>query len=366
MEKFEAVWALGLMSGTSMDGIDAALVRTDGERIAEIGPVHMKAYAPAFRKKLKGLLGAAAEPPGTLAEISRELTELHAEAVQELLAASGFSARDIAVLGFHGQTVWHAPEKRETLQIGDGELLAKRTGIDVVNDFRSADLAGGGEGAPLAPLYHLARAEGLTRPVAVLNLGGVANVTWIGEGNALLAFDTGPGNALLDDWMAARTGETLDRDGRLARQGKTDAVLLAELMQHPYFHQRPPKSLDRNAFAVDSLSGLTPADGAATLTAFTAASVALAAERHFPSPVERWLVTGGGRHNRTLMAALRDRLKAEVVPVELVGWDGDALEGEAFAFLAVRALRGLALTLPTTTGVVRPTPGGVLHEAKKA
>jgi len=367
MEEFKAVWALGLMSGTSLDGIDAALVHTDGERVSKIGPACMKPYSPAFREKLRGALGGKGENE----EISRELTELHAEAVQELLtalplSASPCAASDIAIIGFHGQTLLHEPKKHRTLQIGDGKLLAKLTGIDVVNDFRSADIAAGGEGAPLAPLYHLARAEILARPLAVLNLGGVANVTWIGDGNALLAFDTGPGNALLNDWMTLRTGDPYDCDGRLAMRGTVDDAILQRLMQNPYFWQRPPKSLDRNAFAIDALAGLSPEDGAATLTAFTAATVAMAGERHFPSPVERWFITGGGRWNRALMAALRQRLNVEVVPVEVAGWHGDVLEAEAFGFLAVRSLRGLPLSLPTTTGVHAPTPGGVLHRAEKA
>lgn len=359
MNEDKAVWALGLMSGTSLDGIDAALVRTDGVGVAEIGPNHAQPYNQAFRNRLRGVLGGKADNE----KVARELTELHGEAVRALLAVSGFGAGDVAVIGFHGQTVLHDPNRHRTLQIGNGKLLAELTGMDVVNDFRSADVAAGGEGAPLVPLYHLARAEGLARPLAILNLGGVANVTWIGQGNALLGFDTGPGNALLDDWMVAKTGDPYDRDGQLARQGKVDEASLAQLMANPYFRQRPPKSLDRNGFCVDALAGLSPADGAATLTAFTVASVAVAGERHFPSRVERWLVTGGGRHNRTLMATLRHRLDAEVAPVESVGWNGDALEAEAFAFLAVRSLRGLPLTLPATTNVKAPMPGGVFHPA---
>ena len=362
MEDFEAVWALGLMSGTSMDGVDAALVCTDGERIEKIGPTAAKPYDPAFREKLRRLLGGKGWTRG----VSRKLTELHAEAVKSLLKTAAFEASDVAVIGFHGHTILHESKRRRTVQIGDGALLAKRTGIDVVSDFRSADVAAGGEGAPLAPLYHLARTARLERPLAVLNLGGVANVTWIGEGSAVIAFDTGPGNALLDDWVATRMGAAYDHGGRLARQGKVDEAALNDLLADPYFWRRPPKSLDRNAFATERIEGLSPEDGAATLTAFTAAAVALAAERHFPSPVERWLVTGGGRRNPVLMADLRHELDAEVVPVEFVGWDGDSLEAEAFAFLAVRSLRGLPLSLPTTTGVRAPMPGGVLHCAPRS
>ncbi len=273
----------------------------------------------------------------------------------------------VAVLGFHGHTILHQPEAGRTRQIGDGALLAAETGIDVVCDFRARDVAGGGQGAPLAPLYHAALAAELAKPLAVLNLGGVANLTWIGAGadeseGAVRAFDTGPGNALIDDWAARHSGRPLDLDGALARAGRTDEAALASLLEDPYFARPPPKSLDRDAFDPGPVAGLSPADGAATLTAFSAAAVARALD-HLPVPPRRWLVTGGGRHNPALMAALAERLEAPVAPVEAVGWDGDALEAQAFAYLALRSLEGLALSLPGTTGVARPMPGGVVHRA---
>ena len=236
----------------------------------------------------------------------------------------------------------------------------------MVNDFRSNDVAAGGQGAPLVPLYHaaLARRSGLALPLAVLNLGGVANVTWIGgpADEDLLAFDTGPGCALIDDWVLRKTGAALDRDGRLAHSGTVDRAALDALMAHPYFDAPPPKSLDRNAFDPAPVSGLPAEDGAATLVAFTAEAVGLACA-HLPAPPLRWLVTGGGRHNPALMAALGARLGAPCDPVESVGWQGDALEAQAFGFLAVRSRRGLALSLPRTTGVPRPVSGGVYHPA---
>ena len=353
-----AVRAVGLMSGTSLDGIDAALVVTDGEGIVERGPFVTMPYADGLRARLRAALGHR-EPGGT---VERDLTVAHADAVRALLARAKLAASDIRVAGFHGHTVLHRPREGFTRQIGDGALLARLTGIDVVDDFRSADVAAGGEGAPFAPLYHAALARGLEAPLAVLNLGGVANFTWIGGDGRLMAFDTGPGNALIDDWVARHTGARYDEDGRIAAQGRVSDAALARLLEHPYFDRSPPKSLDRLDFDLGPVETLATADGAATLAAFTAACVARGA-RLFPAPAKRVLVTGGGRHNPALMAALAAELKTPVAPVEAAGWDGDALEAQAFAYLAVRSLRGLPLSVPETTGVSAPTTGGTLHRA---
>lgn len=353
------LWALGLMSGTSLDGVDAALVRTDGIRVLEFGPFRTAPYDAAFRERLRASLGGK----GDVAGVERDLTEIHAAAVKALLREAGREKAD--VIGFHGHTILHAPEARRTWQIGDGALLARQTGIDVVHDFRSADVAAGGEGAPLAPVYHAALAAELERPLAVLNIGGVANVTWIdGPSSApnLIAFDTGPGNALVDDWVRRHHGRLYDMDGALAASGRVDAGALARLLDHDYFGRRPPKSLDRDTFSTAHVAGLSAADGAATLTAFTAQAVARAV-MHFPAPPRRWLVTGGGRHNKTLMEALAASLSGTVEPVEAARWNGDGLEAQAFAYLAVRSLRGLPLSFPGTTGVERPMAGGVLRRA---
>ncbi len=358
------VLAVGLMSGTSLDGVDAALVETDG--LARVEPLAFEStpYDAGFRERLRSLLGgrAAAE---RVAAVERELTDRHAEAVRSLLAAAGRAAAEVAVVGFHGQTILHEPERRRTWQIGDGQRLAEALGIEVVADFRSADVAAGGEGAPLAPLYHAARAAALETPLAVLNLGGVGNVTWIGGHEDLLAFDTGPANALLDDWVARHAGLDCDLDGRLAFAGSVDERRLAALMEHPYFERRPPKSLDRDAWDVSGLEGLSAADGAATLTAFTAASVA-AALPLLPAAPRRWLASGGGRRNPALLQALRAALGAPVEPVEAAGWNGDAVEAEAFAYLAVRCLEGLPLSLPGTTGVPAPQTGGRRFRPRRA
>jgi anhydro-N-acetylmuramic acid kinase len=351
--------AIGLMSGTSLDGVDAAWIETDGEQVFANGPSLTVPYDAVLRADLRGILdradGLAANDPDLLNAVAR-LTEVHVQAVLAL-------ARQADIIGFHGQTILHQPQNRRTWQIGDAALLARRTGLPVVHDFRSADVAAGGEGAPLVPVYHAALAHGLERPLAILNIGGVANVTYLGADGELVAFDTGPGNGPLDDWVARHTGEVFDRDGALAGAGRVNDVVLGLLLGHPYFARLAPKSLDRLDFAqslaASGLSGCTPADGAATLVAFTARAVAAA---QLPEAPKRWLVCGGGRHNPAIMAALQAVLSAPVGPVEDVGWDGDGLEAQCFGFLAARSQAGLPLSLPGTTGVPFAMPGGsVVH-----
>lgn len=351
--------ALGLMSGTSLDGVDAALAVTDGIAVERLGPALTVPYPDAMRDSLRAILGGT----GPVDEVERAITLFHAEAVRRLLAENGLAAAEIDVIGFHGHTILHRPAERRTWQIGDGALLAAETGIPVVNDFRSADVAAGGQGAPLVPVFHRALASGLARPCAVLNLGGVGNVTWIGEDDSVLAFDTGPGNALIDDWALAHTGTPVDLGGRLAKAGRVDAEAVRRFAAHAYFPRTPPKSLDRDDFRAHAqglVAGMAAADGAATLTAFTAKAAGLA-RAHFPKPAVRWLVCGGGRHNPAVMQALAQEFNVPVDPVEAVGWDGDALEAQAFAYLAVRSLRGLPLTFPETTGGPRPLSGGRFH-----
>jgi anhydro-N-acetylmuramic acid kinase len=355
MSDAEPLTAIGLMSGTSMDGIDAAILRTDGAGIVE----------PRANLTVPYLGGE-----GPVDAVSEALTRRHADVVAAVLAKSSLAASDIDVIGFHGHTILHQPERGRTWQIGDGALLASLTGIDVVADFRSADVAAGGEGAPFAPIYHAAVAPD-ERPVCVLNIGGVANLTWIGAGASvadptvfdhLRAFDTGPGNALIDDWVAVHCGQPFDKDGAIASGGTVNTACLDKLMAHDYFNRPPPKSLDRDDFPTEILAELSPADGAATLTAFTVAAIDRA-RAHLPAPPRRWIVTGGGRHNGFLMAALAAQLAAPVVGTERVGLDGDAVEAQAFAYMAVRSLRGLPLSGPSTTGAPAPLTGGVLFRA---
>ena len=346
---------IGLMSGTSLDGVDAAWLETDGERIGAFGPVLTLPYDHRLRADLRRILDHAPtlDPADRrLKSAEARLTEYHARAVAAL-------GREADLIGFHGQTILHQPDRRRTWQIGDARELAWRTGIPVAHDFRSADVAAGGQGAPLAPAYHAALARDVARPLAVLNIGGVANVTFIGADGELIAFDTGPGNGPLDDWTARHTGAAFDRDGALAHSGQVDAGVLKRLLSDPYFSRPPPKSLDRLDFAASlaasGLAQLSAADGAATLVAFTAAAVAAGP---LPAKPRRWLVTGGGRHNPAIMTALRTRLGVPVDPVEALGWDGDALEAQCFGFLAARVRAGLPLSYPGTTGVPRPMTGG--------
>ena len=349
--------AIGLMSGTSLDGIDVAILRTDGEKFVEPGKFLTLPYTKKFRESLRSTLGSSA--PFELVE--QELTLLHAEAIDTLLTKAGRKFSDIDLIGFHGHTVFHDPAQLKTYQIGDGSLLAAKTGIDVVCDFRRNDVSHGGQGAPLVPLYHLALANKLTKPLALLNIGGVANVTYInGDKDSLIAFDTGPGGALLDDLIRRKMGKDFDDDGRLASSGLVSEQVLSEFLSKPYFEEHPPKSLDRDHFDITPISELSARDGAATLTAFTCEAVARALD-HLPVPPKFWLVTGGGRKNKFMMKKLSEALRAPVKPVEAVGWDGDALEAQAFSYLAVRSIRNLPITLPSTTGVNKPMSGGVFH-----
>jgi anhydro-N-acetylmuramic acid kinase len=351
--------ALGLMSGTSVDGVDVAMIETDGERVASFGPSLTVPYADDVRRSIRAAFGAEL-PTDATRTAERLVTEAHAAAVQRWSAEQGIALSTIDLVGFHGQTITHRPEKRLTWQIGDGAALARVLGVRVVNDLRGADVVAGGQGAPLVPIYHLALARDLPRPLAVVNVGGVANVTWIGADDSILAFDTGPGNGPIDDWCARHAGQRYDKDGVLAATGRVDRTRLKRFGEHRYFAMKPPKSLDRCDFSDAWVEGLGAADGAATLTAGTAHAVALAA-RHFPTPVEQWVICGGGARNPTLLQAIAAETCGKVATAAELGWDGDALEAQAFGFLAVRSLRGLPLTFPTTTGVPRPLTGGRLH-----
>lgn len=357
--------AIGLMSGTSLDGIDVALVETDGmDYVVPLGS-HYLPYDEETRSQIRDVFGRMKISPETQTA-ERSLTLLHAQAVNEFLAKENLSPQEINLIGFHGQTIAHAPQEKFTWQLGDGALLAAETGIDVINDFRSNDIKAGGEGAPLLPLYHraLLRTTEITEPAVILNIGGVSNVTWIGIGpEDILAFDTGPGNALIDDTMLKRTGEPFDRDGQLARQGVVRQLMVDLWMNHDFFMRQPPKSLDRNAWNVKNADNLPTKDALATLTYFTVRAN-IKAREFFPVQPETWYVTGGGRRNPVIMQSLQMGLGLPVKPVEDLGWNGDALEAEGFAYLGVRSMLELPISLPTTTGVAKPLSGGVLYKAK--
>ena len=380
--------ALGLMSGTSMDGIDVALIKTDGEAIVERGPSMTFPYDCEMRRLLVAAIADAktltqrGDRPGSLPHAERELTEHHAASVAAFLSKQGIKRASIDVIGFHGQTVLHKSPTTMvnttangvpydtgvpglTVQLGLGELLADLTRCRVVYDLRAADVAAGGQGAPLVPVYHRALAASLPqRPLAVVNIGGVANVTWIGRDGRLIAFDTGPGNALVDDWMMKTAGIAYDENGRTAAKGKVHEDVVHFYVNHSFFAHPPPKSLDRNAFFWDLVEGLSPEDGAATLTAFSAAAIAKARE-HMPEEPELWIICGGGRLNRTLMGMIAGRVHYAVVPAEAAGLNGDSIEAEAWAYMAVRSLKGLPITYPCTTGVSEPMTGGILAHPKQ-
>ncbi|MGU3391086.1 anhydro-N-acetylmuramic acid kinase [Sphingomonas sp. M1A8_2b] len=375
--------AIGLMSGTSLDGIDAALIETDGEAFVRPIAFRGEPYSDAARAELAEATRMAltfdkprASPPVVAA--GELITRAHVFAVHKLLADAGVAAAEVDVIGFHGQTIAHRPDRRWTWQIGDGAAVARATGITTVSDFRSADVAAGGQGAPLLPVYHAALAAGLEGPIAVLNLGGVGNITFIPGGldmhdsremsperaqmmdrDGLVAFDTGPANGLIDSWVEAETGARYDAGGALAASGRVDETVLTAMLDHPFFDAPPPKSLDRNDFTIQPARGLSAADGATTLTAFTAATVAEAL-RHLPARPVRLLVAGGGRHNPTMLAMIAKRTGLVPEPTDGLGWNGDALEAEGFAYMAVRTLKGLAISFPGTTGVPVAMAGGVV------
>ncbi|MBL6614677.1 MAG: anhydro-N-acetylmuramic acid kinase [Reyranella sp.] len=357
--------ALGLMSGTSVDGVDVALIETDGEQVTSFGSFLTAPYSDGVRRHIRAAFGAAGPNDQTEAA-DRAVTEAHIEAVRRWSQESGVSLSTVDVVGFHGQTITHRPERRFTWQIGDGAALARAIGVKVVSDLRISDVKAGGQGAPLVPVYHAALAHDLPKPLVVVNIGGVGNVTWIGgdgigADDSLLAFDTGPGNGPIDDWCMRRAGQRFDRDGALAAAGKVDRARVERFSEHRYFALKPPKSLDRGDFGDAWADGLSVVDGAATLTRGTARAIALAA-RHFPAPVAQWVISGGGARNPTLLKAIGEETGGKVVTAASLGWNGDALEAQAFAFLAVRSLRGLPITFPGTTGAPRPMTGGRLDE----
>jgi anhydro-N-acetylmuramic acid kinase len=362
-----ALTAIGLMSGTSFDGVDVALVETDGETIARLGPIGYRPYADEERQLLQSAMQRAAriasrdERPAAMRDAERLVTAAHFQAVEAFLREHGIERGKIDVVGFHGQTVLHRPQARLTVQIGDGAALGGELRIRDVYDFRAADVGAGGEGAPFVPVYHRALVRQLDepRPIAVLNVGGVANLTYLDGDADPVAFDTGPGNAPIDEVVFSRTGKRFDRDGILASQGAARWDIVEAALADPFFARKPPKSLDRAQFARFPVDSLKLEDAAATATAIVAGSIGRAL-RHLPNVPATWIVGGGGARNRTLMKLLRSNLLAQVLVAEAVGWSADALEAQAFAFLAVRSLKSLPLSYPSTTGVPAPTTGGVL------
>jgi anhydro-N-acetylmuramic acid kinase len=351
----EPIWSLGLMSGTSLDGVDAAWLRTDGAMIMEIGGGFTAPYPSILREKIRNALGQRERTPDIQA-LEREVTLFQAQIVGLAQERHHFD-----LVGFHGQTIFHVPP--QTLQLGDGNLLAREVGIDVIFDFRSQDVAQGGEGAPLVPVFHQAIVPRDEISV-IVNVGGVANITWVHKNGMLIACDTGPGGALLDDWVLQTIGQPYDEHGQLSAQGAVAEEILQRWLSHSYFSKLPPKSLDRDAFfqLLSELQGVSPADGAATLGEFTARTIVLGLAQ-MPAKPDMLYVAGGGRRNLHLLHRLRALAPCPVETIEALGWDGDLLEAHAFAYLAARVKAGLPISFPTTTGVQEPVCGGRLARA---
>lgn len=356
------------MSGTSMDGVDVALIETDGEAVSRLGAYLAREYSPTERHILRGAVNAAQDMtdrtarPGAIGEAEKLVSEMHVKTIDALLQQAGIHHSAVDVVGFHGQTILHRPERRLTVQIGDGVLLAKRLQIPVVYDFRAADVASGGQGAPLVPAFHraLLRSFADDGPIVVVNIGGVANVTYLDGEAEPIAFDTGPGNAPMDELMMSRSGKPMDAGGAVAASGKADETLIAAALDHRFFVQKPPKSLDRADFARFDLNALSLPNALATAAGIITSSIALSV-RHFPKTPKRWIVAGGGARNPTLMRLLAEKLApARVQTAEELGWQSSAVEAQAFAFLAVRSMKGLPISFPGTTGVREPMTGGVL------
>lgn len=373
----QPIWAIGLMTGTVLDGnIDVAMLRTDGEQITDFGAWRLSPYPPGLLDLLERAIAEArawnfeGPEPAIFAEASEAVTRAQAAAVRDLAESAGPGLARIGIVGFHGQTMLHrAPEPGRigaTRQLGDGALMANLLGVPVAWDFRTQDVAAGGQGAPLSAIYHKALLDMAKAgpDTAVLNLGGVANVT-ARAGDGVVAFDTGPANAPINDFVRAAGHGPMDRDGALALSGQVDEGRLARLLSHPWLIRPFPKSLDRFSFTAAMAEGMPLADGAATLTAFTAGAVGKALDL-LPMRPERLVVCGGGRRNPAIMAALAARAGVQVLPAEAMGWRGDAIEAECFAFLAARVLRGLPISFPSTTGVPRPMSGGRISYPRPA
>lgn len=347
--------AIGLMSGTAMDGIDAAMIETDGyNHTKSIGFMSVD-HDPNLREKLKSQLNMI----DFNRDIEREFTLAQIRVIQDLLNDTGFQSGDIDVIGFHGQSVHHDPDKAITVQMGDGQLLTNETDIDVVYDFRSNDMKHGGQGAPLMPIYHrvLTQSANINLPIAIVNIGGVGNITWISDDD-MIAFDTGPGNAMIDDWMMTNTGNTYDAYGQMAGMGKIYQTRIDQFLAHDYFQKPYPKSLDRNDFERYSVYGLSVEDGVATLTSMTAQSIALGISQCPKSPKAIY-VTGGGRHNEYMMNQIETLTGVKTKSTDALGWNGDAMEAEGFAYMAVRSLLGEPISYPNTTGCDKQVTGGV-------
>lgn len=364
MDIIKKIKALGLMSGSSLDGISAALITTDGVDVYDVSRTVNVPYDDDIRERLHALIGKKPETPeleNELKALEADLTKAHAEVALDVIDYAGGK---VDVIGFHGHTMLHEPQNHYIYQLGDGQMLANITQTKVVNRFCKADILAGGQGAPLVSSYYASLVDNFEKPVAVVNIGGITDLTWIGDNGELVAFDVGPGNAPVNDWVRRHAAMQMDYDGKLAVMGKVNGKVLANLMRHKFFAQVPPKSIDRDVFKdkLEHLEGLSLEDGAATATAFIAEAVAYSVALYVPERPKQIIVCGGGAKNPTLVRFLRQKLEGiEVLTSGQLGWRPDTLEAEAFAFLAARRLYGLPISFPTTTGVQEPVIGGEIN-----
>lgn len=362
------------MSGTSMDGVDAAEIKSDGLQIFDFGEFISEPYSEELRNKLKKLVSLKDNASDEfITEVENEVTNFHAEIVNKLLKKANKKPDDIDIIGFHGHTIDHRPQDRFTWQIGNGRALADQTGIDVISNFRKNDVLLGGQGAPLIPLYHKAIIEFPFYPAIIINIGGVANLTYIEDGG-IIAFDTGPGNALMDDYASDKFGKKYDDDGKIARSGKANKKLLSKLLENIYFFRKPPKSLDRDNFQKmvnhylnsDEFQDINPTDILSTLTEFTVESLAISIENHLPQPAKTIFVCGGGAQNGYLIEKLQERLKTKIFDISSIdkNLNPDAIEAQGFGYLAIRSKIGLPITFASTTGIkMSSATGGVFYPA---
>lgn len=374
------ITAIGMMSGTSMDGIDLALIKSDGEGVVQRGPTLEIPYSALTKSNIEqALLDANAltsrnERIGILAQVEKELIDLHVDSIEQFLTHHSLDRNDIDLIGFHGQTVLHRPDEKLTVQLGNGEDLAKQTGVSVVYDMRANDMVHGGQGAPLAPIYHKALACSLPdelkakAPIAFVNIGGISNITYIGRDNKLVAFDTGPGNALIDQWVQANSNQSIDTDGELANRGRVITMITKQYLAESFFQKTLPKSLDRLDFQplqnLVEKDFISLEDGARTLCYVTAAAIVKSIDL-LPEPPKLWIICGGGRKHPSIMEDLKTLVsyqRGEVISAEEAGYNGDSMEAEAWAYLAIRSVKNLPLTFPMTTGCEEPVSGGVMVE----
>ncbi len=361
MDIIKKIKALGLMSGSSLDGISASVITTDGVDVYDIGRSVNVPYDDDIRERLHHLIGKKPDTPeleADLKALEADLTKAHAEVVLDVIDYIG---EKVDVIGFHGHTMLHDPKNHYTYQLGDGQMLANITQTKVVNRFSKADILAGGQGAPLVSVYYAALVDDFDKPVAVVNIGGISDLTWVGGNGELLAFDVGPGNAPVNDWVRRHAAMQMDYDGKLAVTGTVNGKVLANLMRHKFFAQVPPKSIDRDIFKdkLEHLEALSLEDGAATATAFIAEAIAYSIALYLPLTPKQVILCGGGAKNPTLVRFLRQKLEEiEVLTAGQLGWRPDTMEAQAFAFLAARRLYCLPISFPSTTGVLEPVVGG--------